>query len=86
MDYDAFLEMKANEPEPTDIPKNGEIKSKEDFVLLSSGFPKGEFYKRYPNGALFENREDLIDQLKRLHHKAKVAMIPYSPIQLPHVV
>ncbi|MFC1716863.1 lactate racemase domain-containing protein [Candidatus Poribacteria bacterium] len=86
MDYDAFLKMKANEPEPTDIPENGEIKSKEDFVLLSSGYIRGEFYKRYPSGALFEDWGDLVDQLKRLHHEAKVAIIPYSPIQLPNII
>ncbi len=86
MDYDAFLEMKANEPEPTDIPENGEVKSKEDFVLLSSGYQRGDFYKRYPSGALFEDWDDLVDQLKQLHHEAKVAIIPYSPIQLPNII
>jgi len=85
LDYDSFLKMKKKE-EPTNIPKKGEIKSKEDFVLLSSNFPKGEFYKQYPDGALFENWEDLINQLKRFYHEAKVAVIPYSPIQLPHIV
>ena len=86
MDYDTFLKMKASEPEPTDIPEKGEIKSKEGFVLLSSNFPKGVFYKRYSDGALFENWEELIHQLEQLHQKAKVAVIPYSPIQLPHIV
>lgn len=86
VDYDTFLKMKANEPEPTHIPKNVKIKSKEDFVLLSSSFPKGRFYKRYPNGAMFEDWEELIDQLNQLHHEAKVAIIPHSPIQLPNVV
>ena len=86
MDYDTFLKMKANESEPTDIPENGEIRSKEDFVLLSSGYQRGDFYKRYPSGALFENWDDLVDQLKRLHPEAKVAIIPYSPIQLPNII
>ena len=86
VDYDTFLKMKADEPEPTDIPEKGEIKSKDDFILLSSNFPKGEFYKRYPNGALFEDWENLICQLEKLHPEAKVAVIPYSPIQLPHIV
>jgi nickel-dependent lactate racemase len=86
VDYDTFLKMKADETEPTDIPKRGEIESRQDFVLLSSNFPKDEFYKRYPNGAMFENWEDLIHQLEQLYHEAKVAIIPYSPIQLPHTV
>ena len=86
VDYDTFLKMEAEKEEPTDIPKKGEIKSKEGFVLLSSNFPKDEFYKRYPDGALFENWEDLIGQLETLHDEAKVAVIPYSPIQLPHIV
>jgi len=86
MDYDAFLEMKANEPEPGDIPKNGKITSETDFILLSSDYPKSNFYKQYPNGALFEDWEELIGQLKQLHDKARVAVIPYSPIQLPNIV
>ena len=86
VDYDTFLRMKADEPKPTNIPKKVEIKSKEDFVLLSSDFPKGEFYKQYPNGALFENWGNLIAQLEQLHSEAKVTVIPYSPIQLPHII
>lgn len=86
MDYDSFLKMKANEPEPNNIPENAEIKSKADFVLLSSNFPKCDFYRHYPNGALFDNWNDLITQLKQLYHKPRVAVIPYSPIQLPHII
>lgn len=86
VDYDTFVKMKADEPELVNIPEKVEIKSKEDFVLLSSNFPEGEFYKRYANGALFGNWEELISQLGQLHHKAKVAVIPYAPIQLPNIV
>jgi len=85
MDYGRFLRMKANEPQPANIPEKVEIKSKETFVLLSSHFPKGVFYSRYTNGALFENWEDIVDQLKKLYDKANVAVIPYSPIQLPNI-
>jgi len=85
MDYKRFLRIKSNEPQPTNIPEKVEIKSKETFVLLSSNFPKGEFYSRYPNGALFENWEDIADQLKKLYDKANVAVIPYSPIQLLNI-
>ena len=86
VDYDTFLSMKADRPEPTNIPEKAEIKSKEDFILLSSNFPKGEFYRQYSNGALFDNWGDLIHQLRQLYHEAKVAVIPYSPIQLPHII
>ena len=86
MDYDTFVKMKANEPEPTNIPKKAEIKSKEDFVLLSSDFPKGEFYKRSSSGVMLDSWEDLIAQLEQLHNKAKVAVIPYAPIQLPRII
>ena len=86
VDYETFLKMKENEPEQTNIAKEGEIKSKKDFVLLSSNFPKAEFYKQNPNGAMFENWADLIDQLEKLYQEAKVAVIPYSPIQIPHIV
>ena len=86
VDYDTFLQMKANEPEPAGVPGEGKIKSREDFVLLSSDFPRGEFCKRYSNGALFDNWEELIHQLEQLYQEAKVAVIPYSPIQLPHIV
>ena len=71
---------------PDNIPEKVEIKSKGDFILLSSGYPKGEFYRHHSNGALFDNWADLIDQLKLLHNSAKVAVIPYSPIQLPHII
>ena len=86
VDYDTFVKMKASKPEPTNIPKKVEIKSKEDFVLLSSDFPKGDFYKQYSKGAMFDNWEDLIHQLEQLYREAKVAVFPYSPIQLPHIV
>ncbi|MFC1718412.1 lactate racemase domain-containing protein [Candidatus Poribacteria bacterium] len=86
VDYDIFLKMKAEEPEPVNIPEKVEIKSKEDFVLLSPNFPKGEFYKRYSNGTLFGDWDDLIRQLRQLYDNAKVAVIPYSPIQLPYIV
>jgi nickel-dependent lactate racemase len=86
VDYDTFLKMKAYEPEPVNVPEKAEIRAKEDFVLLSANFPKGEFYKRYSNGVMFENWENLVHQLKQLYDNAKVALIPYSPIQLPHIV
>ena len=85
MDYKRFLRIKSDEPQPTNIPEKVEIESKDTFVLLSSNFPKGEFYNRYSNGALFENWEDIIDQLKKLYDKANVAVMPYSPIQLPNI-
>ena len=86
VDYDTFLSMKADRPEPTNIPEKAEIKSREGLILLSSNFPEGEFYGRYSNGALFHNWEDLIHQLRQLYHEAKVAVIPYSPMQLPHII
>ena len=86
VDYETFLKMKAKEPEPSNIPEKVEIKSKEDFVLLSSNFPKGEFYKQYSNGAMFDNWGDLIGQLEQLHPEAKVAVLPYAPIQIPNIV
>ena len=86
VDYETFLKMKKNEQEPADVPEKGEIKSKEDLVLLTSRFPKAKFYKQHPSGAMFDNWDDLIHQLKQLHREAKVAIIPYSPIQLPHIV
>lgn len=85
MDYKRYLRMKANEPKPTNIPEKAEIKSKDTFVLLSNNFPKDEFYKRYSNGAMFDNWEEIIDQLKKLYDKANVAVIPNSPIQLPEI-
>ena len=75
--------MKANEPEPTNIPAKAEIKSKDTFVLLSSNFPKGEFYNRYSDGAMFDNWEEIIGQLKKLYNKANVAVMPTPSIQLP---
>ena len=86
VDYETFLKMKKDEPEPADVPKKGEIKSKDAFVLLTSRFPKAKFYKQHPSGAMFDNWGDLIGQLEQLHREAKVAVIPYSPIQLPHIV
>lgn len=85
MDYQRFLRIKSAEPQPTNIPEKVEIKSKETFVLLSSNFPQGEFYSRYANGALFDNWEDIVDQLKKLYDQANVAVMPYSPIQLPSI-
>jgi hypothetical protein len=35
---------------------------------------------------MFENWEEIIDQLKKLYDKANVAIIPNSPIQLPEIV
>jgi len=84
MDYKTYLDKKADEK--VDITKDGGIKSKDDFVLLTSNFPKSKFYKSYPNGAMFESWEELISQLESLHHEPKVVVIPYSPIQLPHIV
>ena len=86
VDYKTFVEMKASEQEPTNIPKKAVIKSKKDFVVLSENFPKGEFYKLYANGVLLEDWTDLIGQLKQLHGKAKVAVFPYAPLQIPNVV
>lgn len=86
VDYQTFLEKKAEEQEKTPIPEKAEIQSKDDFVLLSSNFPKDEFYKRYPTGALFYRWDDLMEQLKTLYDAANVAVIPYSPIQLPNVL
>ncbi|MBC8230490.1 DUF2088 domain-containing protein [bacterium] len=85
MDYKRYLRMKANEPEPTNIPEKAEIKSKDTFVLLSSNFPKGEFYNRYSDGALFDNWEEIISQLK-LYNKANVAVMPTPSIQLPEII
>ena len=86
MDYKRFLRLKANEPEPMNIPEKVEIKSKDTFVLLSSNFPKGDFYNRHSDGALFDNWKEIIDQLKRLYGKANVAVIPTPSIQLPDIV
>jgi nickel-dependent lactate racemase len=85
VDYETFLSMKSNELNSV-IPKNGEVKSKDDFIMLSTNYPKGDFYKRYPKGALFEDWEVLINQLGKLYQKARVVIIPYSPIQLPRIV
>jgi len=86
MDYKRYLRMQANEPEPTNIPEKVEIKSKDTFVLLSSNFPKGEFYKRYADGALFDNWGEIIDQLKKLYDQANVVVMPNPSIQLPEIV
>jgi len=86
VDYQTFLAKKAEEQEETHLPATTEIQSKEAFVMLSSNFPKDEFYKRYPTGALFYRWDDLIEQLKPLYDGAAVAIIPYSPIQLPNVI
>ena len=86
MDYKRFLRMRANEPEPTNIPEKVEIKSKDTFVLLSKNFPKGEFYKRYSDGAMFDNWGEIIDQLKKLYDKANVAVMPTPSIQLPEII
>jgi len=86
MDYKRFLREKAKEPQPTHIPEKVEIESEDTFVLLSRHFPKGEFYSRYANGALFDHWEDIVDQLKKRYEKASVAVIPYSPIQLPNII
>jgi len=86
MDYKRYLRMKTNEPEPTNIPEKVEIKSKDTFVLLSSNFPKGEFYNRYSDGALFDNCEEIISQLKKLYDKANVTVMPTPSIQLPDIV
>ena len=86
VDYETFLKMKKDEQESADVPEKGEIKSKEALVLLTSGYPKAGFYRQHPDGAIFDNWGDLIEQLKPLYSEAKVAVIPYSPIQLPHIV
>jgi nickel-dependent lactate racemase len=84
MDYETYLDKKVNEK--IHITEDGGIKSKEDFALLTSSFPKSKFYKSYPNGAMFESWEELIGQLQLLHHEPKVVVIPYSPIQLPQII
>jgi len=86
VDYETFLKMKADEPELIGIPENGEIKSKDTFVMLSSNYPKGNFYKRYPKGALFTDWKVLISQLAGMYSKGKVVIIPYSPIQIPDII
>ncbi len=84
MDYETYLGKKADEK--IDVTEDGGIKSKDDFVLLTSNFPRSKFCRSYPNGAMFESWEELIGQLESLHHKPKVVVIPYSPIQLPQII
>ncbi len=83
MDYKTYLDRKADEE--VNVIEDSGIRSKDDFVLLTSNFPKSKFHKSYPNGAMFENWEELISQLESLHSKPKVVVIPYSPIQLPQI-
>lgn len=86
VDYDTFLKMKADKSKPTNILEKVSIESREDFILLSANYPKDEFYKQHPNGAMFGEWEELIGQLEPLYNKAKVAVIPYSPIQVPRLI
>ena len=86
VDYETFLKMKKDDAIPVDVPRKVEIKSKETPILLTARYPEAKFYKQNPGGAMFDNWEELMDQLKPLHRKPKVAVIPYSPLQLPHIV
>ena len=84
VDFETFLKLKTKEPK---VERKPEINAKDGLVLLTESFPVADFYKKYPEGALFNRWENLAGQLQEIYptsRKVRVAVIPCSPIQLPN--
>lgn len=85
MSYVRYLALKERTREMAPPPPPI-IRSKEQMIMVSEGFAPHDFYRRYPEGALFASWESLVDALQRVCPSGQVAVLPCAPIQLAEVV
>jgi nickel-dependent lactate racemase len=83
MDYARHLRTKKEKK--ANIRGHNGIGSKDQIIMLSTGFAPDDFYKYNENGLLFDSAEALMAELKRVKPRAKVAVLPCSSIQLPEI-
>lgn len=62
------------------------INSKDQMVVVSTGFQPEDFYRQFEDGALFPDWETLVEELQKVCPKGKVAVIPCAPIQTPVII
>ncbi len=85
MDYARYLMLK-QKGSNVKVPARASVTSKEQMIMLSEHFAPKDFYGRYEDGALFDSRDALVEELKKVCPNGKVAVIPCSAIQLPEIV
>lgn len=85
MDFKRWLATKDRRPKVA-VPRSAAVTSREQFIMLSEHGLAEDFYRHSPDGALFKTWDATVAALKRTCPKAKVAVIPTAPIQIPKMV
>jgi len=82
--YDAFIQSRKDSESRDNFSFTTEI-NKKNLVVISPHMDREGFYKRFPQGVLFREWKSAFNQLKKLYTQPKVAVLPYSPLQIPVV-
>ncbi len=85
MDFRRWLSTKHERPKVA-VPKSVAIASRDQYIMLSEHMLAEDFYRRNRDGAFFTSWDSVVAALNRVCPKAKVAVIPTAPIQIPKVV